>query len=104
MLFDLFHIIWLQVRQMIHAADVHLPVQFKFATLDSACLFFGSELKSMYESCYSKKRRSSGNNIKLQSPKKSLLGGKTEDDAKENQAQLPSTPPKEVNVSLIFLL
>ncbi|GAU91800.1 hypothetical protein RvY_03989 [Ramazzottius varieornatus] len=89
-----------EVRQMIQAADVNLPVQFKFSTLDSACLFFGNELKSMYESCFSKKRRSSGATTKLQSPKKSVaVAEKSEDNCKENKSKdiQPHlfTPPKE---------
>lgn len=59
-------------KDHLEVRDVLEPLRkanFKFSTLDYACALFGDQLKILYESSRSKKRRSSGEHAK-KSPRK----------------------------------
>ena len=73
-----------EVREIIRSAETKEAITFKFSTLDSACHFFGEELRTLFEAC-SKKRRSSGST--RSSPRKSSSDQKSVGSGSEKQRQ-----------------
>jgi hypothetical protein len=86
-----------EVREIIKSAETKEWITFKFSTLESACQFFGNDLRTMYESC-SKKRRSSGS-VKS-SPRKSDPKSLAPVDAGRGEAKENNAGPQYQSVAV----
>lgn len=86
-----------EVREFIRSTEAHGWINFKFSTLDSACDFFGEDLRNVYENAL---RRKSNNCRRKSSPKPSQKSESASKSAGNKMELLKPTNEVEENNDL----